>query len=288
MKVLVTGVKGQLGYDVVKRLNLLGIACKGVDIEDFDLTDEAAVLNGICAYGPDAVVHCAAYTAVDKAEENRELCYRVNVLGTRNVAMACREIDAKMIYISTDYVFNGQGETPFAPEDTKEPINYYGETKARGEDEVTRLLNKYFIVRISWVFGINGANFVKTMLRLGKEKDELTVVGDQIGSPTYTFDLAVLLCDMLQTEKYGVYHATNEGLCSWAEFAQEIMAQAHLNMKIRPILSSEYPAKAKRPYNSRMSKEKLEQNGFGRLPDWRDALQRYLSELEKAEEGRNL
>ena len=188
-----------------------------------------------------------------------------------------------MIYISTDYVFNGQGEAAFAPEDKKEPINYYGETKALGEEEVTRLLNKYFIVRISWVFGINGANFVKTMLRLGKEKEELTVVGDQIGSPTYTFDLAILLCDMLQTEKYGIYHATNEGLCSWAEFAQEIMAQAHLGMKIRPILSSEYPAKAKRPYNSRMNKDKLVQNGFCRLPDWQDALKRYLLELEKAD-----
>ncbi len=283
MKVLVTGVKGQLGYDVVERLKALDIECKGVDIEDFDLTDEVAVLNGICAYHPDTVVHCAAYTAVDKAEENRELCYKVNVLGTRNVAMACREIEAKMIYISTDYVFNGQGTRPFSPEDAREPINYYGETKSLGEDEVTRLLDKYFIVRISWVFGVNGANFVKTMLRLGKEKEELNVVNDQIGSPTYTFDLAVLLCDMLQTEKYGIYHATNEGICSWAEFAQEIMKQAHLGMKIHPILSSEYPAKAKRPYNSRMNKDKLVQNGFCRLPDWRDALKRYLAELEKAE-----
>ena len=281
MKVLVTGVKGQLGYDVVKRLKELGIQCKGVDIEDFDLTDENAVMNGISAYEPDAVVHCAAFTAVDKAEDMRELCYNVNVLGVRNVAMACREIDAKMVYISTDYVFEGQGTRFFNPDDDKHPINYYGETKSLGEDEVTRLLSKFFIVRISWVFGINGANFVKTMIRLGKEKEELNVVGDQIGSPTYTRDLAVLLCDMIQTEKYGIYHATNEGICSWAEFASEIMKQAGLSMKINSITSDKYPSKAKRPFNSRMSKNKLDENGFVRLPGWHDALKRYIEELKE-------
>lgn len=280
MKVMVTGVKGQLGYDVVKRLECLGIEAKGVDIDDFDLTDENAVLNAICQYDPDVVVHCAAYTAVDNAEDNRDLCYKVNVLGVRNVAYACREVDAKMVYISTDYVFNGQGEEFFKPEDKKEPINYYGETKSLGEDEVTKLLEKFFIIRISWVFGKNGKNFVKTMLRLGAEKDELNVVCDQIGSPTYTVDLARLICDMIQTEKYGIYHATNEGVCSWAEFTEEIMKQAGLGMKVNHITSDKYPSKAKRPFNSRMSKDKLDENGFERLPDWKDALSRYLEELK--------
>lgn len=280
MKVLVTGVKGQLGYDVVKRLNALGVENKGVDIEDFDLTDELAVLNAVCDYAPDVVVHCAAYTAVDAAEDNRDLCYNVNVLGTRNIAYACRELDAKMVYISTDYVFGGQGENFFLPSDKKEPINWYGETKSLGEDEVTRLLKKFFIIRISWVFGKNGKNFVKTMLRLGAERDELTVVGDQIGSPTYTVDLAMLICDMISTEKYGIYHATNEGVCSWAEFTEEIIAQAGLKAKVKHILSSEYPSRAARPFNSRMSKDKLTENGFKKLPSWQDALKRYLDELK--------
>lgn len=280
MKVLVTGVKGQLGYDTVKRLTELGIECKGVDIDDFDLTDRDAVKKNICGYAPDAVIHCAAFTAVDKAEEARETCCKVNVDGTENVALACREINAKMVYISTDYVFNGQGENFFEPEDKKEPINYYGETKSLGEDKVREITDKYFIIRISWVFGINGANFVKTMIRLGKERDELNVVCDQIGSPTYTKDLAVLIADAVQTEKYGIYHATNEGICSWAEFADAIMKEAHLNTVVNPITSDKYPSKAKRPFNSRMSKDKLEANGFKRLPSWQDALKRYIAELE--------
>lgn len=280
MKVLVTGVKGQLGYDVVKRLNALGIENKGVDIEDFDLTDESAVLNAVSQYAPDVVVHCAAYTAVDAAEENRDVCYNVNVLGTRNIAYACRELDAKMVYISTDYVFGGQGENFFLPSDKKEPINWYGATKSLGEDEVTRLIKKFFIIRISWVFGKNGKNFVKTMLRLGAEREELTVVGDQIGSPTYTVDLAKLICDMIATDKYGVYHATNEGVCSWAEFTEEIILQAGLKAKVKHILSSDYPSRAARPFNSRMSKDKLSENGFDKLPSWQDALKRYLKELK--------
>lgn len=280
MKVLVTGVKGQLGYDVVKRLNTLGIENKGVDIEDFDLTDENAVLNAVCAYAPDVVVHCAAYTAVDAAEDNRDVCYNVNVLGTRNIAYACRELDAKMVYISTDYVFNGKGENFFLPGDKKEPINWYGETKSQGEDEVMRLIEKFFIIRISWVFGKNGKNFVKTMLRLGAERDELSVVCDQIGSPTYTVDLAKLICDMIATDKFGIYHATNEGVCSWAEFTEEIIAQAGLKAKVNFIPSSQYPSRAARPGNSRMSKEKLMQNGFEKLPTWQDALKRYLEELK--------
>lgn len=277
--VLVTGVNGQLGFDVIRRLAELKIPYQGVDIQDFDLTDREATVKYITACHPDAVVHCAAYTAVDKAEDNREVCRRVNAEGTRNVALACREIDAKMIYISTDYVFDGRGTAFFQPDDRKDPINFYGLTKSDGEDQVKELLKKYFIVRISWVFGINGANFVKTMLRLAENHDTLNVVNDQVGSPTYTRDLAVLLCDMLQTEKYGVYHATNEGVCSWADFAQEIMRLSGAQTVIHPIPSSEYPARAKRPANSRMSKNKLDENGFARLPGWHDALKRYLTEL---------
>ena len=281
MKVLVTGVKGQLGYDVVKRLEMRGIDCRGVDIDDFDLTDSCAVENYICDYKPDTVIHCAAYTAVDKAEDDRELCERVNVLGTRNIALAAQKIDAKVIYISTDYVFAGTGEEYYKPEDEKAPQSVYGLTKSLGEDEVTKCLEKYFIVRISWVFGINGNNFVKTMLRLGNDRDELNVVADQIGSPTYTFDLAVLLCDMAVSDKYGIYHATNEGICSWAEFAREIMALGCRKARVNDITSDQYPAKAKRPFNSRMSKDKLEANGFARLPHWRDALKRYVDELKQ-------
>lgn len=279
MKVLVTGVKGQLGYDVVKRLTALGIENKGVDIDDFDLTDKAAVLRYVTDYAPDAVVHCAAYTAVDKAEDNAELCEAVNRFGTRNIAEACKAVDAKMMYISTDYVFEGEGERFYEPDDEKCPQSVYGMTKSQGEDEVTALLTKYFIVRISWVFGINGGNFVKTMMRLGAERESLTVVCDQIGSPTYTEDLAVLLCDMIVGDKYGIYHATNEGVCSWYEFACAIMEEAGLDCKVSPIPSSQYPAKAKRPYNSRMSKDKLIKNGFSRLPEWRDALARYIKAL---------
>lgn len=279
MLVLVTGVNGQLGFDVIRRLAELKIPYQGVDIQDFDLTDREATEKYITACHPDAVVHCAAYTAVDKAEDNQDLCRRVNVEGTRNVALACRKIDAKMIYISTDYVFDGKGNTFFQPDDRKDPVNFYGLTKSEGEDQVTELLKKYFIVRISWVFGINGANFVKTMLRLAKDHDSLNVVNDQVGSPTYTRDLSILLCDMLQTEKYGIYHATNEGVCSWAEFAQEIMLLAGEKTVIHPIPSLEYPSRAARPENSRMSKNKLDQNGFARLPGWHDALKRYLIEM---------
>ncbi len=281
MKVLVTGVKGQLGYDVVKRLTALNIEAVGVDIDDFDLTDENAVMAGITKHTPDAIIHCAAYTAVDKAEDDNELCYKVNVLGTKNVALAAKKLDAKMIYISTDYVFEGTGEEYYKPDDKKNPVSEYGRTKSLGEDEVTALLEKFFIVRISWVFGINGNNFVKTMLRLGKERSELNVVSDQIGSPTYTVDLAVLLCDMIQSEKYGIYHATNEGLCSWADFAVSIMEMGGRSTKINYITSDQYPTKAKRPFNSRMDKSKLEDNGFKRLPDWQNALERYIEELKE-------
>jgi len=284
MKVLVTGVKGQLGYDMIRRLNERGIECRGVDLEDFDLTDRDAVMKAITDYAPGAVVHCAAYTAVDKAEEMQDVCRAVNVGGTRNVALACRAIGAKMVYLSTDYVFEGKGTEPFEPDSPKKPINFYGLTKLLGENEVSGLLNKYFIVRISWVFGLNGKNFVKTMLRLGKEKESVNVVNDQIGSPTYTYDLAALLCDMLESEKYGVYHATNEGFCAWSDFAAAIMKESGLPCRVNPIPSSEYPSKTARPENSRMSKQKLLDAGFALLPTWQDALHRYVQELRQAGE----
>lgn len=277
--ILVTGVNGQLGYDVVKELNRRNIECLGIDKDELDITDEYAVNKYIIGLKPECIVHCAAYTAVDRAEDEEEICTKVNVDGTENIAKACKEIDAKMIYISTDYVFDGKGNDPFEVDGHKEPLSVYGKTKYAGELKVQELLEKYFIIRISWVFGINGNNFIKTMLRLGKEKESLNVVCDQIGSPTYTADLAPLLCDMAVSEKYGVYHATNEGFCSWAEFAAEIMKQVKLNCKINPIPTSEYPSKAVRPFNSRMSKKSLLDNSFNLLPYWNDALERYLVEL---------
>lgn len=280
MKVLVTGVKGQLGYDVVNELNKRGHVAIGTDIEEMDITDAASVDKVIKESAPDAVIHCAAYTAVDAAEDNVELCRKINADGTQNIANVCKEIDIKMIYISTDYVFDGEGERPWEPDDNRTPLNVYGQTKYEGELAVQNTLEKYFIVRIAWVFGVNGKNFIKTMLNLGKTRDSLTVVNDQFGSPTYTYDLARLLVDMIETEKYGIYHATNEGICTWYEFACEIFRQAGMNVKVSPVLASEYPAKAKRPSNSRMSKEKLTENGFEKLPAWQDALARYLKEIE--------
>lgn len=279
MKILVTGFGGQLGYDVIKVLKSRNIECIGTDIKEFSLTDKAATMNYIKEYAPDMVIHCAAYTAVDKAEDNREVCFAVNEQGTENVALACREIDAKMIYISTDYVFPGTGTDYYQPDDPKAPCNAYGESKLAGELAVQRLLDKYYIVRISWVFGINGSNFIKTMLKLGETRSELTVVDDQIGSPTYTADLAVLLADMAESDKYGVYHATNEGLCSWAEFSAEIFRQAGMDVKVTPVPSTAYPTRAVRPKNSRMSKDALEAAGFQRMPAWQDAVRRYLQEL---------
>lgn len=277
MRVLVTGVKGQLGFDVCKHLQARNITNKGVDLEDFDLTDQHGTFNAITAYAPDVIVHCAAYTAVDKAETNQEVCRRVNLDGTRHVALAAKHLNAKMIYISTDYVFNGQGTLPFEVDAPIDPQNVYGITKALGEAEVRAILDKFFIVRISWAFGANGNNFIKTVMRLGVEKDSVNVVNDQIGSPTYTEDLAPLLCDMLQTERYGTYHATNEGYCSWYEFAKLIMSEAKLTCKVNPITTHEYPTPAKRPFNSRLSKESLDKAGFHRLPAWQDAVKRYIA-----------
>ncbi|MCB4205425.1 dTDP-4-dehydrorhamnose reductase [Deferribacterales bacterium Es71-Z0220] len=281
IKVLVTGVNGQLGYDVVLRLKELGIDVIGVDVNDFDITDEIQTVQNILTIKPDVVVHCAAYTAVDKAEEERYKCYSVNTVGTRNIALACKEIDAKMVYISTDYVFDGKGVEPFDENHDTCPINYYGFTKAEGEKIVDEILNKYFIVRTSWVFGINGNNFIKTMLKLSETKDTLKVVNDQYGSPTYTKDLAELICDMIQTNKYGVYHGTNEGYCSWYELAVEIFKISGKDVNVIPVPSEEYPTKAVRPKNSRLSKGNLDANNFKRLPDWKDAVKRYIDSLSE-------
>ena len=278
MRVLVTGVKGQLGYDVMNELAGRGHEGIGVDIQEMDITDAASVEKVITEAAPDAVIHCAAYTAVDAAEDNVDLCRRVNAGGTENIARVCKALNCKMMYISTDYVFNGQGTRPWEPDDKREPLNVYGQTKYEGELAV-ETLEKFFLVRIAWVFGVNGKNFIKTMLNLGKTRDHLTVVADQIGSPTYTYDLARLLVDMVLTDKYGIYHATNEGICNWYEFACEIFRQAGMKVEVAPVPASEYPTKAKRPENSRMSKAKLTENGFVRLPSWQDALERYLKEI---------
>jgi dTDP-4-dehydrorhamnose reductase len=275
MKVLVTGANGQLGYDVIKILDSEGIEFLGTDRESLDITNEEQVKMVISEYSPDAVVHCAAYTAVDKAEDEKELCYSVNVLGTKYIAEACKNINAKMIYISTDYVFDGEGDKPFEVADKPNPVNYYGKTKYKGELEVQKLLDKYFVVRISWVYGSNGNNFVKTMLRLGKERNEISVVADQIGSPTYTPDLAKLLVGMVKTDKYGVYHATNEGYCSRYEFACEIFKQVGINVKVNPIKTEDYPTKALRPKNSRLNK-----NLLNKLENWEDALNHYIKHMK--------
>ena len=279
MRVLVTGVKGQLGYDVMNELAGRGHEGIGVDIQEMDITDAASVEKVITEAAPDAVIHCAAYTAVDAAEDNVDLCRRVNAGGTEKIARVCKALNCKMMYISTDYVFNGQGTRPWEPDDKREPLNVYGQTKYEGELAV-ETLEKFFLVRIAWVFGVNGKNFIKTMLNLGKTRDHLTVVADQIGSPTYTYDLARLLVDMIETDRYGRYHATNEGLCSWYEFACEIFKQAGMNVTVSPVTSDQYPAKAKRPMNSRMDKSKLDEMGFKRLPSWQDALGRYLKEIQ--------
>lgn len=280
MRILVTGVKGQLGHDIVNECGKRGIETVGVDIEEMDITDPVSVEKVITEADVDAVIHCAAWTAVDAAEDNIDKCRLVNAYGTENIARVCEKLDIKMTYISTDYVFDGQGTRPWEPDDERHPLNVYGQTKYEGELAVTDHVKKFFIVRIAWVFGVNGKNFIKTMLRLGKEKGAVSVVNDQVGSPTYTYDLSVLLVDMIQTDKYGFYHATNEGLCSWYEFACEIFKQAGMDVQVTPVDSNAFPAKAKRPMNSRMSKDKLEENGFSRLPSWQDALGRYLKEIE--------
>lgn len=294
MKVLVTGVKGQLGYDVVNELKKRGHDPIGVDIDEMDITDREAVNNVIKGINPEAVIHCAAWTAVDVAEDEdkREIVHKVNALGTEYIATVCKELDIPMMYISTDYVFNGKGEEPWQP-DCKDyaPLSVYGQTKLDGELAVSGLLSKFFIVRIAWVFGLNGKNFIKTMLNVGKTRDKLTVVCDQIGTPTYTYDLARLLVDMIETDKYGYYHATNEGgYISWYDFTVEIFRQAYAmgyeeyspeRLTVVPVTTAEYGvSKAARPFNSRLDKSKLVENGFEPLPTWQDALGRYLKEIE--------
>ncbi len=296
MKVLVTGVGGQLGFDVMNELAKKGHTGIGSDILpeitnsemeyiQMDITDENAVNEVINKVQPEAVIHCAAWTAVDAAEdeENIDKVRAINAKGTENIAKACKNVDAKMMYISTDYVFNGQGETPWEP-DCKDyaPLNVYGQTKLEGELAVSGKLDKYFVVRIAWVFGVNGKNFIKTMLNVGKKYDTVRVVNDQIGTPTYTYDLARLLVDMIETDKYGYYHATNEGgYISWYDFTCEIFKQAGYTTNVVPVTTEEYGlTKAARPYNSRLEKAKLVENGFTPLPTWQDALSRYLKEIE--------
>lgn len=279
MKIIVTGSKGQLGTDVVDELKKNGIEPVCADLPELDITDLGAVESFIFHSGADAVIHCAAFTNVDIAETEREACRRVNAEGTLNIARSCARRGIKMLYISTDYVFSGEGNMPFEADGETKPCNYYGESKLAGEKAVIENCEKYFIVRVSWVFGENGKNFVKTMLCLSKEREEITVVNDQIGSPTYTKDLSKLLCDMIVTERYGVYHATNEGFCSWAEFAAKIMELSGASTKIIPVTSNEYKSVAKRPANSRLSKSSLDNSGFDRLPHWQDALRRYLENI---------
>lgn len=286
MRVFVTGYSGQLGYDVAQECEKRGYEYKGVSSKELDITDAGEVDTVISGFRPDVVVHCAAYTAVDKAESEIEICRRVNVDGTRNIAQVCRKLDVPMVYISTDYVFDGQGTEPWKA-DCKDfaPLNVYGQSKLDGEFAVTENLDRFFIVRIAWVFGVNGKNFIKTMVNVGKSHDTVRVVNDQIGTPTYTYDLARLLVDMIETDRYGFYHATNEGgFISWYDFCCEIYKQAGMDTNVIPVTTEEYGVSvAKRPFNSRMDKSKLVENGFLPLPDWQDALSRYLTEIgEKA------
>ena len=306
MRVFVTGVAGQLGHDCMNELVKRGYEAVGSDVVhtaahysganeptpiarmdyvQLDITDQVAVKRTIEEVKPDAIIHCAAWTAVDAAEdeENKAKVYAVNSEGTKNIAQACKELDCKMIYISTDYVFDGEGTEPWQP-DCKEyaPLCVYGDSKLKGELAVSGILDKYFIVRIAWVFGRNGSNFIKTMLKVGKKYDTVRVVNDQIGTPTYTFDLAKLLADMCESDKYGYYHATNEGgYISWYDFTREIYRQAGYSTEVLPVTTEEYGlSKAKRPRNSRLDKSKLTENGFALLPTWQNALSRYLKEIE--------
>lgn len=286
MRVLVTGVKGQLGNDVVNELTKNNIEAVGVDIEEMDITDASAVKKVITESDVDAVIHCAAYTAVDDAEDNVEVCRKINADGTRNIAEVCKALDIKMMYISTDYVFDGQGTEPWKA-DCKDykPLNVYGQTKLEGELAVVENVEKFFVVRIAWVFGVNGKNFIRTMLNVGKNPKipKVQVVNDQIGTPTYTYDLSRLLVDMIKTDKYGYYHATNEGgYISWYDFTCEIFKQAGYSKEVIPVTTQEYGlSRAARPFNSRLDKSKLIENGFTPLPTWQDALSRYLKEIEE-------
>lgn len=276
MKVLVTGANGQLGSDVMLELQKQGLQAIGTTLQDCDLTQEAQVRQVISSHQPDAILHCAAYTAVDKAEKERELCFRVNREGSRFVAEAAEAIGARVLYVSTDYVFDGTSSNPYEVHAPTNPLNVYGASKLAGEIETQKACSRAFVVRTSWVFGRHGHNFVKTMLRLAQTRDSLSIVNDQLGSPTYTPDLAALLVTMIQTEHYGTYHATNEGVCSWFEFAREIFEQTQTKLELSPIPTRDYPTPAQRPQYSALSKQSLDTD-FARLPSWQEALRRYFA-----------
>lgn len=279
MRVLVTGAGGQLGYDVVRLLNAKGIECCGLNRTQLDITNSEQTKDIIMNYYPNIVIHCAAYTEVDAAESNIDECQNINTKSTANIADVCNKINAKLVYISTDYVFSGEEDKPYEIDSEPKPLSIYAQTKLDGEVEAINRVERLYIIRTSWSYGENGDNFVKTMLKIGKERDEINVVSDQIGSPTYTEDLALLIIDLIQTEKYGIYHATNEGYCSWAEFALEIFKQAGYITKVNFVESSQYATIAIRPKNSTLSKLSLDEAGFKRLPEWQDALARYLKRL---------
>lgn len=280
MRVLITGGSGQVGYDIARLLEENNTMMYVPTHEEMDITDRDSVMMAFDSFKPDIVFHCAAYTAVDKAEEDKERCYDINVNGTKNIVDASNIYGSKVVYISTDYVFHGDKNGIYETSDITDPINYYGYTKYLGEQEVMKNSNN-LIVRISWVFGINGKNFVKTMLRLASSRDEISVVSDQVGSPTYTYDLARLLVDMVNKNKSGIYQATNEGYCSWYEFAKYIFEVSEIDIRVNPILTKDYVTLAKRPLNSRLSKDKLDEDGLTRLPDWKDATKRYIRVLRK-------
>lgn len=280
MKYLVTGATGQLGHDIVRELERRGLTCIAPTRADMPLEDDRRIEEYLNAVSPDVVIHCAAYTAVDRAEDEADKAWRINAEATANIARICRRIGAVMVYISTDYVFPGDGESPYGVNDPKGPKNVYGATKLAGEIAVRSSLQRYFIIRISWVFGTNGNNFIKTMLRLAEKNEQVSVVADQIGSPTYTADAAPRIIDLADTDYYGTYHLTNEGTCSWAELAMEIFRLAKLPTVVKSISTEEYPTRAKRPLNSRMDKKNLLSAGISPMPHWNDALRRYLIELE--------
>ncbi len=277
--IVITGNKGQLGYDIEKVCRARNLDHLGIDINELDITNQVDVQNFFIENKMDTFIHCAAFTAVDAAEDKPELCYKVNTEAVKYLVDACKLHNVTFIFISTDYVFSGQKDGVYLPEDKTSPLSVYGQSKADAEAYIQSQLEKYYIVRISWAFGLNGKNFVRTMLRLGKERTNISVVADQIGSPTYTKDVALLLVDMAQTNRFGVYHATNEGFCSWADFTRYIFLKANLSTEVKEILTVDYPTRAARPMNSRLSKDKLEQLGFDRLPTWQSAVDRYLEEL---------
>jgi len=284
LKFMVTGVNGQLGHDVVIKLKSLKFEVIAPTLDEFNLTDKNQVKNYIAKENPDVIIHCAAYTAVDKAEDEKDLCYSVNVEGTMAVVEAAKMINAKVVYISTDYVFDGLGEAPHSEEKVTNPVNYYGETKEKGENIVRDLIDKHFVVRTSWVYGLNGNNFVRTMIKLAESRNEINVVSDQVGAPTYTKDLAEFIVKLVQTNNYGTYHGVNEGYCSWYEFAKSIFVKNGMEMNVNPISSEDYPTRAKRPLNSRLSKENTTKAVLDRMPHWEDALTRFIEELKSQED----